>query len=143
MTVHSSMPDTPSPQIRPPKHVPVLTQVVGPELVAQLVRQKTPPRSNADGVVSNDDVPVLSPQGARASPDWPLEDRGVHRGDGDGDLGLEPDALMAELYVEQLAQVIESLVLAELRRQAPALARDIALTVLPKVVSELNLHPKT
>jgi hypothetical protein len=41
-----------------------------------------------------------------------------------------------------LGQVIESLVLAELKRQTPTLARDIAQALLPKVVSELGLKPK-
>jgi hypothetical protein len=84
-------------------------------------------------------VPSLSSQ---ASAQSSVESPKVVNDGQESEAGLEPDALMAELYVEQLGQVIESMVLAELKRQAPALARDIALTLLPKVVSELGLHPK-
>jgi hypothetical protein len=146
MTTGPSVSNVAAPDNRVPKHVPVLTQVVGPDLLAQLVPRR--PASGSGTAVATTAPPVACPSvsvpslSSQASAQSSVESPKVVNDGQESEAGLEPDALMAELYVEQLGQVIESMVLAELKRQAPALARDIALTLLPKVVSELGLHPK-
>lgn len=146
MTTGPSISNVAAPGNRAPKHVPVLTQVVGPDVLARLVPQR--PASGPGTAVATTAPPVVRPSvsvpslSSQASTRLSVEPPKVVNDGQESEAGLEPDALMAELYVEQLGQVIESMVLAELKRQAPALARDIALTLLPKVVSEMGLHPK-